>query len=98
MTIFDLNWIAVIAAAASGFIVGGIWYRPIMGKRWMGAVGITEAEIQQGHMGKVYGGVFAFSLLASWVLAHSFASYGIDFTYTTKVLTAVGIAIGCCFI
>ena len=94
MNIFDVNWLAVIAAAASGFIVGGIWYGPVMGKKWMGAVGISEEEMQQGHMGKIYGGAFAFSLLASWVLAHTFASYGIDFSFSVKVMTAVGIAIG----
>ena len=45
MNIFDVNWIAVIAAAVTGFIVGGIWYGPIMGKQWLGAVGLTEEQI-----------------------------------------------------
>jgi hypothetical protein len=94
MNLFDVNWVAVVVAAASGFMVGGIWYGPIMGKKWMGAVGITEDELQQGHMGKIYGGAFAFSLLASWALAHTFARYGTDFSFAVKVLTAFGIAIG----
>lgn len=47
---FDVNWIAIIAAAACGFLVGGIWYGPVMGKRWMGAVGLTEEEIKDGNM------------------------------------------------
>ena len=45
--IFDVNWIAVIGAALAGFLVGGIWYGPIMGKRWMGAVGLTEEQVQR---------------------------------------------------
>jgi len=39
MGLFAINWLAVFAAAVCGFIVGGIWYGPVMGKKWMGAVG-----------------------------------------------------------
>ncbi len=94
MNIFDVNWIAIIAAAAMGFVVGGIWYGPIMGKRWMGAVGLTEEDVQSGNMGLIYGGAFAFSLLASWTLAHTFATYAMELSFAVKVLTAVGIALG----
>lgn len=94
MNIFDVSWITVIAAAATGFIVGGIWYGPIMGKKWMGAVGLTEDQIKEGNMGLIYGGAFAFSLLASWTLAHTFATYATDLDFATKVLTAFGVALG----
>ena len=94
MNLYDVSWLAVVVGAASGFAVGGIWYGPIMGKKWMGAVGITEEQLQDGHMGKIYGGAFAFSLLASWTLAHTFASYGSDLSAGVKVLTAFGVAIG----
>lgn len=94
MNIFDVNWIAIIAAAATGFIVGGIWYGPIMGKKWMGAVGLTEEQVKAGNMGAIYGGAFAFSLLASWTLAHTFATYMTELSFSVKVLTAFGVAIG----
>lgn len=94
MNIFDVNWLAVILAALGGFVVGGIWYGPVMGKRWMGAVGLTEEQIKQGSMGLIYGGAFAFSLLASWTLAHTFASYAQDLSVGVKVLTAFGVALG----
>ena len=71
--LFDVNWLAVVLAALAGFVVGGIWYGPVMGKRWMGAVGLTEEQIKGGSMAAIYGGAFAFSLLASWTLAHTFA-------------------------
>jgi len=93
MNIFDVNWFAVVLAAMAGFLVGGIWYGPIMGKKWMGAVGLTEEQIREGNMGVIYGGAFAFSLLASWVLAHTFATYG-DLTVQVKILTAFGVALG----
>ena len=94
MDLMDVNWIAVVGAAACGFVVGGIWYGPVMGKKWMGAVGLTEEDVQSGNMGLIYGGAFAFSVLASWTLAHTFASYGAELSFAVKVLTAFGIAIG----
>lgn len=94
---FDVNWLAVVLAAATGFVVGGIWYGPVMGKKWMGAVGLTEEQIKQGNMPLIYGGAFAFSLIASWALAHTFASYasfGAELSVMAKVMTAFGVALG----
>ena len=93
MNIFDVNWIAVLVGALAGFMVGGIWYGPIMGKKWMGAVGLSEEQIRQGNMGVIYGGAFAFSIVASWTMAHTFATYD-DLSATVKILTAFGVAIG----
>ena len=94
MSLLAVNWIAVLAAAVMGFVVGGIWYGPIMGKRWMGAVGLSEEEIRSGNMAAIYGGALAFSLLASWTLAHTFTSYATHLSFSVKILTAVGIAAG----
>lgn len=94
MNIFDVDWLAVVAAAATGFIVGGIWYGPVMGKKWLGAVGLSEEDIKQGNMKLIYGGAFAFSLLASWTLAHTFVSYMQDLSFAVKVMTAFGVALG----
>ena len=89
-----VSWLAVVAAALCGFVVGGIWYGPIMGKRWMVAVGLTEEEVQSGNMALIYGGAFAFSLVGSWTLAHTFATYAVDLSFAVKVLTAFGVALG----
>ncbi len=91
---FDVNWLAVVLAALTGFAVGGVWYGPVMGRRWMGAVGLTEEQVRQGSMPLIYGGAFAFSLLASWTLAHTFATYTQDLSVLVKVMTAFGVALG----
>lgn len=94
---FEVNWIGIVVAALAGFLVGGIWYGPIMGKKWMGAVGLTEEQIKEGNMALIYGGAFAFSLLASWTLAHTFATFdfwGDPVSFQGKILTAVGVAFG----
>lgn len=94
MDLFDVNWIAVVVAALAGFAIGGIWYGPVMGKKWMGAVGLTEEQIGSGNMLAIYGGAFAFSLLASWTLAHTFASYMAEMSMSVKVMTAFGVGLG----
>ena len=97
MNLFDVNWIGVVLAALGGFVVGGIWYGPVMGKKWMGAIGLTEEQIKEGNMGLIYGGAFAFSLLASWPLAHTFQSYaeaGMGLSVMAKVMTSFGVALG----
>ncbi|MEZ5710925.1 MAG: DUF1761 domain-containing protein [Blastomonas sp.] len=94
MNMFDVNWLAVVLAALMGFVVGGIWYGPIMGKKWMGAVGLSEEQIKGASMGKIYGAAFAFSLISSFFLAHTLASYGKEFSFATIVQISFGVALG----
>ena len=97
MDLFDVNWIAVAIGAVLGFVIGGIWYGPLLGKQWLSAVGLTEEDVQNGHMGRTYGGAFALSLLVSWTMAHTFQSYAVladDLTVMAKVLTGFGVALG----
>jgi len=39
-----INFIAVIAAAVAGWLVGAVWYG-VLGKQWMTALGWTEADM-----------------------------------------------------
>ena len=97
MVLFDVNWIAVALGARTGFVVGGIWYGPLLGKAWMAATGMTEEDVQNGHMGKIYGTTFVLSLVISWTMAHTFQSYagfGADLSVMAKVLTGFGVALG----
>ncbi|HNI11929.1 MAG TPA: DUF1761 family protein, partial [bacterium] len=39
----SLNWLAIIVASISAFVLGGIWYSPLMfGNAWMKVAGMTE--------------------------------------------------------
>ncbi len=62
-----INAWAVLVAAASSFLLGGIWYGPLFGKAWNTAAGMDPQK--QGHPAKVFGGAFVFSLLAAAVFA-----------------------------
>jgi len=62
----SLNWLAVIAATLSAFILGGIWYSPLMfAAQWMKAAGITEEMVKQSNPAKTFGGAFVFTLITA---------------------------------
>lgn len=44
----NIDWQAVILAAAAAFILGGIWYGPIFGRLWRKAEGKPERK-SGGH-------------------------------------------------
>lgn len=65
----DANWIGIIAAAVSAFALGGVWYGPLFGKKWMAYSGLTEDDAKNANMAKIFGGAFVLSLLAAFVFA-----------------------------
>jgi hypothetical protein len=65
-----INYLAVIAAAVVSFVLGGIWYSPVLfGPRWMRAIGKSEAEFKQGNVAFAYVGAFVAGLAMAYVLA-----------------------------
>lgn len=52
--IANINWLSILAASLSAFVIGGIWYGPLFGKAWMAASGKTENELQQRNMVQVF--------------------------------------------
>ena len=70
MDLSKLNYLAVFAAAASAFVIGGVWYSPLMfGSAWMKAAGLSPEEVQSRKMGVVFGASFGLSLLIAFNLA-----------------------------
>jgi len=68
----QIHYPAVLAAAALGFVIGGLWYSPIgFAKAWMQASGISEAQTRQASMGKIFG----FAALAQLVIAINLAAF-----------------------
>lgn len=64
MQLGSINWLAVLVAGLSSFVVGGIWYSPMLfGKAWMKDNGLTEEDVRKGQRGKIFGWTLIFSLL-----------------------------------
>ena len=89
----DINWLAVFVAAASGFLVGGLWYGPLFGKMWMAENGYTEQDLAEGNMLKIYGLVFLLSVISALMLGHLFARTGVS-AFHIIMMMSVGVAIG----
>ena len=89
-----INLLAVLLAGFSAFILGGLWYSPVLFlKPWMRATGLTEAELQASHPAKVYGLSFMLSLLAAFVFA-MFLGPAPAFAFAT----AAGFSAGLCWV
>ena len=66
----EVNWIAVIAAAVSAFLLGGLWYSPVLfGKAWQRLNGLSDEALAGRSLGLVFGGALVLSLVAAYVFA-----------------------------
>ncbi|MDB4476323.1 DUF1761 domain-containing protein [bacterium] len=70
MDAVSINWMAIVAAAVVGFVVGGLWYSSLLfGKIWMDAAGLTEEQLAGGNKAKIFGLSLFFLLIMSYCLA-----------------------------
>ncbi len=88
-----IHWIAILVAAVSGFMIGGLWYGPLFGKAWQAARGISDDAMKNANMPMIFGLTFVLNLVAAFILDHTLATYtGLD--TVTKVMIASGVALG----
>lgn len=79
----NVNWLAVFSATVLAFVIGGLWYSPMLFFRaWLDGAGLSEEDAQQGHPAKIYGGAFVMTFIAATLLAvvighHRGLGYGI---------------------
>ena len=70
MDFSTINYLAVLVAALSTFILGGLWYSPMLfGKAWMRANNFSEADLQTFSKARMFGWSFVFSLVMALNLA-----------------------------
>lgn len=70
MDISQLNLLAILTATALSFVLGGLWYSPLLlGKLWMKETGITEEKAQSANMAKTFGLAFVATLVMAFNLA-----------------------------
>ena len=70
MDFSKINYLAVLAAAVSSFVLGGLWYSPLLfGKPWMRANNFTDADLQAFSKARMFGWSFVFSLVMALNLA-----------------------------
>ena len=75
----SINHLAVFAAAISTFLLGGLWYSPILfSKAWQDESKLSDEEIKNSNKGKIFGLAFLFSLVMSYNLAFFLGDPSID--------------------
>lgn len=74
----NINWLAVLGATLSAFIIGFAWYSLLFAKAWMRVSGVTEEKAKSANMPKVFGTAFALMLLAAINLAFFLADPSIN--------------------
>lgn len=66
----DINWLAVVTATTSGFLLGGLWYsNKLFGTRWMQEIGLTEESIVQSNTARTFGTTLVLQFIAATALA-----------------------------
>lgn len=65
----DVNWLAILIAAVSAFILGGLWYGPLFGKPWMALTGMSHEKAAEASPVRKFGLAFILSFLAASVFA-----------------------------
>jgi hypothetical protein len=93
----SVNWIAVLVAAISSFVLGSFWYSPLLfSKRWQQEVSLSDDKIKQANMAKIFGTAFVFQLIIAVNLAFFLASpeIGLQQGLVYGLLTGVWIFCG----
>ncbi|MBI5257576.1 MAG: DUF1761 domain-containing protein [Burkholderiales bacterium] len=72
MDALHLNPLAIAVAAALSFLIGGVWYSPILfARRWQQAAGLSDEQLKRGGMGRIFG----LAYLCSLVMAANLAAF-----------------------
>lgn len=84
-----INWLAVIAAVVSTFVIGGLWYGPICGKAWMKITGLAKGAPGQNSMGLTFG----LSAVLNFIIATSLSLFigGGDWLFGLSAGLAAGV-------
>jgi hypothetical protein len=87
-----LNWLAVIVAGLSAFLVGGLWYsKALFGNAWMAGSNLTPEQIRTGNKGKIFGATAVFSLIMAANLAFFLAGPNTDIAWGAEAGFLAGI-------
>lgn len=90
----EIDWVAVLAATAAAFVLGGLWYSPLLfARKWQAAAGLTDEQLKSANMAVVFGGAFVLAFIASACFA---AFLGPD--PGIRFGTATGFAAGLCWV
>lgn len=90
--IMGINILAALAAAFVAFLLGGVWYSPVLfGRIWMREAGVTKSVVKKGHSPLDFAIAFFFALVAAIVFA---LFLGDDITFLFALGTGFAVGLG----
>lgn len=93
----QINPWAVLAAALINFVIGGLWYSPVLfGKVWMKANGFTEEDLKRGSPAVIFGVSFVLCLLMAGNLAAFLGDPGVGLGFAVAASAAAGLGWAAC--
>jgi MFS family permease len=71
LPVSEVNFLAVLVAALVNFMLGGLWYSPLLfGRKWMEEVKLPEEGVRKtGEQVKAFLGTFACAFIAATFIA-----------------------------
>ncbi|PKQ25667.1 MAG: DUF1761 domain-containing protein [Actinobacteria bacterium HGW-Actinobacteria-4] len=86
-----LSPLAVVVAAVSMFIIGGLWYSVLFAKPWQRAAGVSDEALSTGAA-RVFGGSFVLALVIAASLAAFIGEESVVFATTVGAISGVTFA------
>lgn len=84
----SFNYLAVLVAAVSSMIIGGVWYsKGVLGAKWMQDVGLSEEDTKKGAA-KAMSVMFLLSIVTALVMS-AMLDYMSAITLADGLLTGV---------
>jgi len=71
-----VNLLAVVVAALSSFLLGGLWYGPLFLTTWQSEAGVTAEQMAAGNPVVIFGGAFVLALVAAYGMALAVRAVG----------------------
>ena len=93
MDFSKINYFAVLVAALSTFVLGGLWYSPLLfGKAWMRVNNFSDTDVAGFSKARMFGWSFIFALIMSLNLSMFLAAPDTNVTWgmAAGALTGVG--------
>jgi hypothetical protein len=93
----SLNYFAVLVAAGSTFLIGGLWYSPLLFERaWMKANRLSKSDLAGGSQARIFGGAFVCAVVMALNLAMFLDAPDTTIAWgaTAGALAAIWVALG----
>ena len=90
----NVNLWSVIVAAVVAFVLGGLWYSPLLfGKKWMKLSKMSEKDMKGTNAHLSYLGTLIISLVTAYILA-VFVGYAGAMTFSSGMLAGFWVWLG----